>query len=73
MFGRGKGRPKNIAKVVEATTPEVEPTKPVATEISTEKAYRIIEGVLMESGLIRYVIISNVSLGAIGEEFKIEE
>ena len=73
MFGRGKGRPKNVAKVVEAEPPKVEPQKPMADELTNEKAYRIVEGVLLDSGLIRYVIISNVSLGAIGEEFKIEE
>jgi hypothetical protein len=64
------GRPKNIAKVEVVPEPEVKPEIP--TPVATEKVYRIVEGELLESGLIRYIILSNVSLGAIGEEFKVE-
>jgi hypothetical protein len=84
MFGKGRGRPKNVVKV-ETSVPLVEPqsqeVKPQEVESQKDtknttavaKAYRIIEGELLDSGLIRYSILSNVSLGEIGQEFEVED
>jgi hypothetical protein len=70
VLGFGKNKPKKTAIVVqEPEAPLIEPAKP----IMPAKAYRIVAGEMLESGLIQYIILSNVSLGAIGEEFKVEE
>jgi hypothetical protein len=77
MFSK-KGRPKKEVNVVEETPIQEVPVIPIPEKEEQESPnrklqYQIMSGELNEeTGLIEYRIVSEASLGEIGERFDIE-
>lgn len=82
MFGKKKEKPETHVQTptpdLELPKAELEPTaeqivnetpKPVQKEQPQEDWIRIVGGELIKEGLYRYIVLTNHSLGEIGEVF----